>query len=378
MDILEVKRNLNIFQNKLDEMRGHLDLEIKIDKISDLERLTLADNFWDDRRKSESIIKEINGLKSKVYDFKKLEEEHSELMVLLEFAETGEHEFEKELAEKYPIFEKDIENYETALLLDGEYDNSNAIVIIHSGAGGTESCDWAEMLFRMYSKWCSTNKYSIEMIDKLDGDGAGIKSCTFMVKGPNAFGYLKAEKGVHRLVRISPFDSNKRRHTSFASVDAIPEIDDSIEVNIRPEDLKIDTYRSSGAGGQHVNVTDSAVRITHLPTKIVVTCQNERSQMQNRESAMKVLRSRLMELERKKKEEEIRQLKGESAEIGWGSQIRSYVFQPYQMVKDHRTGFESGNVQAVMDGDIDGFIGSFLKFMKSGGVPVANTGMDDI
>ncbi len=252
-------------------------------------------------------------------------------------------------------------------MLDGAYDGNNAIVTIHSGAGGTESCDWAEMLYRMYSRWCNTRGYSIEVFDRLSGEEAGIKSITFLVKGENAYGYLKCEKGVHRLVRISPFDSNKRRHTSFASFEVTPELDDDIEIVINPQDIRIDVYRSSGAGGQHVNTTDSAVRITHLATKIVVTCQNERSQIQNRESALKVLKAKLFELEIKKKEDEINEIKGESSEIGWGSQIRSYVFQPYTLVKDHRTNEEVGNIGAVMDGEIDVFITSYLKFSKSKG-----------
>ena len=244
---------------------------------------------------------------------------------------------------------------------------NNAIVTIHSGAGGTESCDWAEMLYRMYTRWCNVKGYSVEIYDRLAGEEAGIKSITFLVKGENAYGYLKCEKGVHRLVRISPFDANKRRHTSFASFEVTPELDDDIEIVINPQDIRIDVYRSSGAGGQHVNTTDSAVRITHLATKIVVTCQNERSQIQNRESALKVLKAKLFELEIKKKEDEINEIKGESSEIGWGSQIRSYVFQPYTLVKDHRTNEEVGNIGAVMDGEIDVFITSYLKFSKSKG-----------
>ncbi|BDU49760.1 peptide chain release factor 2 [Haliovirga abyssi] len=257
-----------------------------------------------------------------------------------------------------------MDEYDTKILLSGDYDINNAIVTIHSGAGGTEACDWADMLYRMYSRWCNDKKYKIEVLDRLDGDGAGIKAITFLVKGEYSYGYLKSEKGVHRLVRISPFDSNKRRHTSFASVDIMPEVDDNIEIVINSQDLRIDTYRASGAGGQHVNMTDSAVRITHLPTKTVVTCQNQRSQIQNRETAMKILKSKLFEMEMKKKEEELKKMQGEMSEIGWGNQIRSYVFQPYTMVKDHRTNFEIGNVASVMDGNIDGFIRAYLKWIK--------------
>ena len=257
-----------------------------------------------------------------------------------------------------------MEEFEKVLLLSKEYDGLNAIVEIHPGAGGTESQDWAEMLYRMYQRYCSNKGFKIEVLDYLDGDVAGIKSVTFLVKGKYAYGHLKAEKGVHRLVRISPFDSSKRRHTSFASVDVIPELDDTIEIDIKPEDLRIDTYRASGAGGQHINKTSSAVRITHIPTNIVVACQSERSQLQNRETAMKMLKSKLLDLKEKEHKEKIEDLKGVQMDIAWGSQIRSYVFCPYTMVKDHRTNYEVGNVQAVMDGKIDDFMESYLKFCK--------------
>lgn len=332
--------------------------------IKELENETLESGFWENQEKSKKITKEINSKKSKLNGYEKLNTDYEDVIALLEFVEAGEKEFEEELEEKYENIKKEFEEFETMLLLGGKYDLSSAIVTIHSGAGGTESCDWAEMLFRMYSRWCAENGYDIEIIDKLDGDEAGIKSITFIAKGEYAYGYLKSEKGVHRLVRISPFDSNKRRHTSFASLDVVPEIEDDLEVEINPQDLKIDTFRSSGAGGQHVNVTDSAVRITHLPTKIVVNCQNERSQMQNKETAMKVLRAKLFELEMRKKEEEMRKIQGEMSEIGWGNQIRSYVFQPYMMVKDHRTNYEIGNVNSVMDGDINGFINAYLHWKR--------------
>lgn len=249
-------------------------------------------------------------------------------------------------------------------MLDGDFDTNNAIVTIHSGAGGTEACDWADMLYRMYLRWCTDKNYKIEEIDFMPGESVGIKSITFLVSGIFAYGYLKAERGIHRLVRISPFDANKKRHTSFASLEVIPEVDDSIEIEINPEDLRIDTYRSGGAGGQHVNMTDSAVRITHNPSGIVVTCQKERSQLRNRETAMKMLKSKLLELEIEKKEAEMKKIQGEQSDIGWGNQIRSYVFQPYTMVKDHRTNTEVGNIKAVMDGDIDVFINSYLRFQK--------------
>jgi len=340
------------------------DLAVKKEEIEKRESMTLEPNFWNDNKKAEIHLKELNLLKDIVSKHEKLLKDKEDIQLIIDFVDSGETEFEEELDEKYNILKQEIDDFETELLLDQEYDKHNAIVTIHSGAGGTEACDWAEMLYRMYTRWCNSKKYKIEIMDKLAGEEAGIKSITFMATGENAYGYLKCEKGVHRLVRISPFDANKKRHTSFASVDVMPDIDDSIEVIINPQDLKIDTCRSSGAGGQHVNTTDSAVRITHLPTKLVVTCQNERSQIQNRESAMKVLKARLFELELRKKEEEMKKIQGEMSEIGWGSQIRSYVFQPYTLVKDHRTNAEAGNVAGVMDGDIDDFIRAYLKWNK--------------
>ena len=307
----------------------------------------------------------MNGEKEIVGTFKRIEKDIEDEEVLIEFVESGEVDFQKELEEKHKFLGKEIDSFDTSLLLDGDYDSNNAIVTIHSGAGGTEACDWADMLYRMYSRWCVEKKYKITELDFMPGDSVGIKSITFLVQGPNAFGYLKNEKGVHRLVRISPFDANKKRHTSFASVEVMPEVDDTIEINVDPGDIRIDTYRSSGAGGQHVNMTDSAVRITHFPTGIVVTCQKERSQLNNRETAMKLLKSKLVELEMKKKEEELKKIQGEQSDIGWGNQIRSYVFQPYTLVKDHRTGVESGNIKAVMDGDLDSFINGYLRWSKT-------------
>lgn len=277
----------------------------------------------------------------------------------------GEDDFTDELEEKHNKLMHMIDNFDTKMLLDGEYDSNNAIVTIHSGAGGTEACDWADMLYRMYMRWFNTRGFKVTEMDYMAGDSVGIKSITLLVEGTRAYGYLKGEKGVHRLVRISPFDANKKRHTSFASVDIMPEVDDTVEITIDSGDLRIDTYRASGAGGQHVNMTDSAVRITHIPTGVVVTCQRERSQLSNRETAMKLLKSKLLELEMKKKEEELKKIQGEQSDIGWGNQIRSYVFQPYTMVKDHRTGVESGNIRAVMDGDIDDFINGYLRWSKN-------------
>lgn len=324
----------------------------------------MEENFWNDKRSSSAVIKEINSEKDIVSEYKNLIEEVENIEVLMDFVEAGEEEFLSELEEKHIALKRDIDSFETRLLLDGEYDGNNAIVTIHSGAGGTEACDWADMLFRMYQRWCNTKKYKLVELDFMPGDSVGIKSITFSVEGKNAYGYLKSEKGVHRLVRISPFDANKKRHTSFASVEVVPEVDESIEINIEPNDIRIDTYRASGAGGQHVNMTDSAVRITHFPTGIVVTCQRERSQLSNRETAMKLLKSKLIELEMKKKEEELKKIQGEQSDIGWGNQIRSYVFQPYTLVKDHRTSAESGNIKAVIDGDIDIFINAYSRWNK--------------
>ena len=307
----------------------------------------------------------MNFEKNIVSRYEKLAAEVEDEEVLIDFVESGETSFENELIEKHKILKYDIEEFEVNLLLDGEYDMNNAIVTIHSGAGGTEACDWADMLYRMYLRWCNLKNYKVSELDFMEGDSVGVKSVTFLVEGINAYGYLKSEKGVHRLVRISPFDANKKRHTSFASVEVVPEVDDNVEVEINPADIRIDTYRASGAGGQHVNMTDSAVRITHFPTGVVVTCQKERSQLSNRETAMKMLKSKLLEIELKKKEEEMKKIQGEQTDIGWGNQIRSYVFQPYALVKDHRTNTEIGNVKAVMDGSIDDFINSYLRWIKN-------------
>ena len=330
-----------------------------------MEKLTFEENFWSDKRKSSEIIKNMNFEKNIVSRYEKLATEIDDEEVLIDFVESGETSFESELSEKHKTLKIDVEEFEINLLLDGEYDMNNAIVTIHSGAGGTEACDWADMLYRMYLRWCNLKGYKVSELDFMEGDSVGVKSVTFLVEGINAYGYLKSEKGVHRLVRISPFDANKKRHTSFASVEVVPEVDENVEVEINPTDIRIDTYRASGAGGQHVNMTDSAVRITHFPSGIVVTCQKERSQLSNRETAMKMLKSKLLELEIKKKEEEMKKIQGEQSDIGWGNQIRSYVFQPYALVKDHRTNTEIGNVKAVMDGSIDDFINSYLRWIKN-------------
>jgi len=318
--------------------------------------------FWHDADSARRIAQRCTTLKERVQSWEELMEGQEEADIMLQLAlEENDGEILSEVSEQLDVLGQRIEEFEIAALLNNEYDGKNAIVSIHPGAGGTESQDWAEMLMRMYTRWSEKHGFTVETLDLLAGEGAGIKSATFLVKGKNAFGYLRSEKGVHRLVRISPFDSSGRRHTSFASVDVLPEVGDDVEVEVNPADLKIDTYRASGAGGQHVNKTDSAVRITHKPTGIVVQCQNERSQHSNRDAAMKILRAKLLELQVEEQEEELDAIRGEQKEIAWGNQIRSYVFCPYTMVKDHRTDVETGNVEVVMDGDIDRFINAYLR-----------------
>lgn len=319
-------------------------------------------DFWDDNERAQKIIEELNAIKSVVAEFEELSSEFEELELMLQLIdEEPDDDMLEELAAGTGRLVKKLENYELQLLLNQPYDRLNAILELHPGAGGTESQDWAELLLRMYRRWAEKRDFKVEVLDYLPGDEAGVKSVTLLIKGYNAYGYLKAEKGVHRLVRISPFDASGRRHTSFASCDVVPEIDDDTEVEIRTEDLKIDTYRASGAGGQHINTTDSAVRITHLPTGVVVTCQTERSQIKNRERAMKVLRSKLYEKKIEEQEKHLAEIRGEQSDIAWGSQIRSYVFHPYSMVKDHRTQAETGNIGAVMDGDLDFLIDAYLR-----------------
>ncbi len=318
--------------------------------------------FWNDQQTAQKVINEVNELKDLVHTFDKHQESLENLEVSHELVkEEDDPDLRAELESEVSELAEALKQFELYMLLSEPYDKNNAILELHPGAGGTESQDWASMLLRMYTRWAESKKFKVETMDYLPGDEAGVKSVTLMIKGHNAYGYLKAEKGVHRLVRISPFDSSGRRHTSFVSCDVTPEMDDDIDIDVNTEDLKIDTYRSSGAGGQHVNTTDSAVRITHLPTNTVVTCQSERSQIKNRESAMKMLKGKLYQLEIERQQQELNEIRGEQKEIGWGSQIRSYVFHPYAMVKDHRTNHEVGNTQGVMDGDLDPFIDAFLR-----------------
>ena len=321
-----------------------------------------APGFWEDVEKANRVARAVRPLENKLETYTKLEgslEDAQTLILLAEEAADGS--LDEEIVQAVEQVEKEVEQFHLATLLSGKYDANSAILSLHAGAGGTEAQDWTSMLYRMYTRWAERHGYGLKVLDYLDGEEAGIKSVTFLVDGLNAYGYLKGEKGVHRLVRISPFDASARRHTSFASLDVIPQIEaDEGDIEINPDEIKIDTYRSSGAGGQHVNKTDSAVRITHLPTGIVVQCQNERSQIQNKEACMNMLRAKLVEQRERKMEEEMQSIKGEMKKIEWGSQIRSYVFQPYTLVKDHRTGAESGNITAVMDGEIDPFINAYL------------------
>ena len=341
---------------------GHFDVSAKKEEIKRLEDLTLNPNFWDNREKATKIIDDTNSLKeivSKIEDVKKRINNNLEIvdLLLLDF----DKELLQNIEEEENILRKDISELEIFLLLSGPYDKNNCLLEIHAGAGGTEACDWADMLFRMYLRYFEKHHFKYEVLSYLDGEDVGLKAASIKVNGNYAYGYLKGEKGVHRLVRLSPFDANHKRHTSFASVDVTPEFNNDIDIKIEDKDLKIDVYRSSGAGGQHVNTTDSAVRITHLPTKIVVTCQNERSQIQNRETAMNILKGKLKLLEIEKQQQEMSSIKGENVDTSFGNQIRSYVMHPYSMVKDHRTNYETSNVNKVLDGELDEFIESYLK-----------------
>jgi peptide chain release factor 2 len=336
-------------------------------RINELENAMQQQDFWNEISKAQSVAQESKALTDKLNRFKSVEQRLEDVEILAELIlESEEEESVKEVISEFSDLNQEIEKFRIEILLFGEYDRNNAILNLHAGAGGTDAQDWTEMLLRMYTRWCETKNFSIETLDYLPGDEAGIKGVTLSVTGEFAYGYLKAERGIHRLVRISPFNANGKRQTSFASIEVLPELTQDQDIDIRSDDLKVDTYRAGGAGGQYVNKTESAIRITHIPTGIVVQCQNERSQHSNRETAMKMLKSKLIELKERSHKEKIEDLTGELKDIGWGSQIRSYVFQPYTMVKDHRTGAESGNVNAVMDGDIDIFINEYLKQSSNG------------
>ncbi len=350
----------------LETLRSALKLTEAEAEIAKLEVVSSADGFWNDVANSQKVLQRIKQLKNKCEKYDRLYKRWDDLLTLCQMAiEENDDSLLPELTEEYDSFETELEETRLSTLLSGEYDGSNAILSFHAGAGGTEAQDWTQMLYRMYSRWAERHSFKYKLLDYLDGEEAGLKSAVISIEGENAYGYLKSESGIHRLVRISPFDSSGRRHTSFAAVEVMPEIPDDVEIEIRPEDLKVDTYRSSGAGGQHVNKTESAIRITHIPTGIIVACQTERSQHQNREYAMRMLRSKLIEIKERQHLDKIEDIKGEQMKIEWGSQIRSYVFMPYTLAKDHRTGFENGNITAVMDGDIDGFINAYLT-MKAG------------
>jgi peptide chain release factor 2 len=344
------------------------DLPAKLREVEKLEAKMSGADFWDDQQQAQAVISQVNSLRRVTDAWTKLQGDWQELAELTELAlAEDEAELAAEIGQGLEALRAELSQLELTQLLGGKYDRNNAIISLHSGAGGLESQDWTEMLMRMYTRWAEKHKFGVEILDYLPDEEAGIKSVTLLIKGEYAFGHLKAEKGVHRLVRISPFDSSGRRHTSFASLDVIPEVSEDSEIEINPDDLRIDTFRSSGAGGQHVNTTDSAVRITHLPTGIVVSCQNERSQHANRLAAMKILQAKLADRQRQEQEAELARIRGEQREIGWGSQIRSYVFHPYSLVKDHRTNVEVGNANAVLDGDVDVFIDAWLRWQAGYG-----------
>ena len=363
----ELKQKLQSLSAPLLDLRDAIGYNALDNKISELEEKSSKSGFWDDISSSQKVLREIKQMRDKKESLDLLFENFEDAQTLLLIAQEEENQDElEEVCHEINKIERKIEEIRLSTLLTGEYDASNAIISFHPGAGGTEAQDWTEMLYRMYTRYADRHGFKVKVMDYLNGEEAGIKSATILIEGQNAYGFLKSETGVHRLVRISPFDTSGRRHTSFASIEVMPEIDDNGEIAIKPEDLKVDTYRSSGAGGQHVNKTESAIRITHIPTGVIVACQTQRSQHQNREYAMKMLMAKLAEIKEREHLEKIEDIKGIKQEIAWGSQIRSYVFMPYTLAKDHRTDFENGNITAVMDGDIDGFINEYLKQKSNG------------
>ena len=363
----DIRFQLNNLKPKLDDLRLALDLDKAKIEIEELEKKAAEPEFWNDPSESQKVLQRTKQLKDKVANYAALYTMFEDVVTTIEMAEEMEDEsLFPEVQEGFTAFEKELDRQTLSTLLSGEYDRNNAILSFHAGAGGTEAMDWTQMLIRMYEHWADNMGFKHKLLDFLDGEDAGIKSAEMLIEGENAYGYLKSENGVHRLVRVSPFDASGRRQTSFSALEVVPEMSDDVDVDIRPEDLKVDTYRSSGAGGQHVNKTESAVRITHIPSGIVVACQTERSQIQNRATAMKMLKSRLIEIKEREHLDKIDDIKGAQMKIEWGSQIRSYVFMPYTLVKDHRTGFENGNIGAVMDGDLEGFINAYLKCAATG------------
>ena len=367
VELDQFKYTLSTYEKPLQEVRVALNLDAKMKKIDELDRTMEEPSFWEDADKAAKMVKEAKGLKDTVEGFDKLQNQYEEISLLIEMGyEENDPEIIPEIQEMLDEFVSELEALRLRTLLTGEYDSNNAILKLSAGAGGTEACDWCSMLYRMYCRWAERKGFSVEVLDFQDGDEAGIKWVTVQINGENAYGYMKSERGVHRLVRISPFNANGKRQTSFVSCDIMPDIEDDIEIEINMDDLRIDTYRASGAGGQHVNKTSSAIRITHLPTGVVVQCQNERSQFQNKDKAMQMLKAKLYMLKQQENAEKISDIRGDVLENGFGSQIRSYVLQPYTMIKDHRTGFSIGNVGNVLDGDVDGFISAFLKWESLG------------
>lgn len=363
----ELKTELSSYIPEIKELSDVLNIENSKVELEELRDKAAEPGFLDDLEKSQQVLQKTKAIENKISSLESLSSQLDDLITLTELSiEEGDESSAEEISEGLEDFKKKLENQKLATLLTGEYDSKNAIITFHAGAGGTEAQDWAEMLYRMYNRWAECHDFKVSLLDYLDGDEAGIKSASILVEGINAYGFLKSEAGVHRLVRVSPFDSSGRRHTSFAAIEIMPEIDDTIEVDIRPEEVKMDVFRASGAGGQHINKTSSAVRLTHIPTGIVVACQTQRSQFQNKDYAMKMLKSKLIEIKEREHLEKISDIKGVQKEIAWGAQIRSYVFMPYTMVKDHRTNFETGNINAVMDGDLDGFINAYLKSLSHG------------
>lgn len=366
VELDQYRFKLNEYREPMEELRLSLELDKKGHAIEELEPKLEEPDFWAEPEKAQEIMKRLKGLKNTVEAFKELETAMDDADVMIEMAdEENDTSLIPEIVQLIDQFVSDFENMKIRTLLSGEYDTNNAIVTLHAGAGGTESCDWVSMLYRMYGKWAESHGFKTEVLDYLDGDEAGIKSITFEVNGENAFGYLKSEKGVHRLVRISPFNAAGKRQTSFASCDVMPDIEEDLSVEIADEDIRVDTYRSSGAGGQHINKTDSAIRITHIPTGVVVQCQNERSQHKNKDKAMQMLKAKLYLIKEQENREKLSDIRGEVSDNGWGNQIRSYVMQPYTLVKDHRTGEESGNVGSVMDGNLDPFMNAYLRWITA-------------
>ena len=366
VELDQFKFKLNQYREPMEELGQSLELDRKKARMEELEAKMEEPDFWSEPEKAQEITKELKGIKDTVEGYDSLEQDMDDISTMIEMGyEENDESLIPEIREMLDTFTDTFEKMRIQTLLSGEYDSNNAIVTLHAGAGGTESCDWAGMLYRMYSKWAESHGYKTEVLDYLDGEEAGIKSITFEVKGENAFGYLKSERGVHRLVRISPFNAAGKRQTSFASCDVMPDIEEDLSVDIADEDIRVDTYRASGAGGQHINKTDSAIRITHIPTGVVVQCQNERSQHKNKEKAMQMLKAKLYLIKEQENREKLSDIRGEVSDNGWGNQIRSYVLQPYTMVKDHRTNEESGNGQSVLDGNQDPCINAYLRYINS-------------